>query len=634
MALVSAAYKLPPQTQRVIEFKGLNKKDVVEEGEMREMYNLTAERYPLLCPRKPRGSIAAPSWGKPINAITKYEKIAMICEKDDGVEDIDGNPIREYRFYYDGEYIPAVTGLTRDTKMVAINTKICFFPQKIYYHLKDRECHNLTMEASPAFAGSVWKMFGIDADYIYVHSSYFDNSELKELKPDDAIDIEFDAGLREYVIQTGESKVNSKVYYFKVASSEAPGYYFDHKNGSEISDKDWGDGSSWYIYSDYFNEHISVSCRVVDIYKDPTGPMMVIKLPYNTFLSLRSRELKITLTTMSIKRNCPNLAYVMEANNRLWGVSNEDNTIYACKLGDPTNWHYFQQTSVDSYYAEQGSDGDWTGCANYGGHLLFFKEDSITKLYGTAPSSYQTVTVLAQGVSKDSPKSVAVINDMVVYKARRGIMAYDGGVPYEISQKFGGMKYYNVVGGTDGKDYYCTIQHRDPEVIVAGSKDPVYRLLCLDIEKAMWHQHDEVGAKCFFQYDGEVCLINDRGNIEVIDARDPVEDAGLMHWAAEFGPFDEYVENRKVYSKMSLRAVGAKGSTIKVSIAIDDDYDKPAGMGWEEVASFTFDGYGDGEFIPIVPRRCDKFSIRVDGIGECEIKELTRRYRIGTGGKL
>lgn len=443
------------------------------------------------------------------------------------------------------------------------------------------------------------------------------------------ISIDLSLLIRDYISQEGETKDAGKTYYFKKYFKGKLVFYY--KSGSSITAAEWGNGSTWYILTDSKVEHHKVSCVIKDIVEvdDETTKLV---LPLNTFLNLRTREYHLDGANVTIKRSCPNLDVVMEANNRLWGASSEDNTIYACKLGDPTNWQYYQQTSVDSYYAEQGSEGDWTGCANYGGHLLFFKEDSITKLYGTAPSSYQTVTVLAQGVAKDSPKSIAVINDMVIYKSRKGIMAYDGGAPYEISQKFGQMKYYNVVGGTDGKNYYCTIQHRSPNAIIAGAKDPVYRMLCLDIEKAMWHQHDETGAERFFNYDGELCMITTNGNIEIIDAREPVESADMMHWSAEFGPFDEYVENRKVYSKLSLRAVGAKGARLDIYIAIDDDYD--AAFGWEKVAEFSFDGHGDGEIIPIVPRRCDKYSVRIDGVGQCEIKELTRRYRIGTGGKL
>lgn len=59
---------------------------------------------------------------------------------------------------------------------------------------------------------------------------------------------------------------------------------------------------------------------------------------------------------LKVERVVPELDFFMEWNNRLWGVSNKDNTIYASKLGDPMSWDYYQNTSMDSYYAQQGTN--------------------------------------------------------------------------------------------------------------------------------------------------------------------------------------------------------------------------------------------------------------------------------------
>ena len=68
---------------------------------------------------------------------------------------------------------------------------------------------------------------------------------------------------------------------------------------------------------------------------------------------------------VKLSRDIPDLDYVMESNNRLWGCRSEDNTIYASKLGDPLNWNYFQSLANDSYALDVGSDGEFTGCAAY-----------------------------------------------------------------------------------------------------------------------------------------------------------------------------------------------------------------------------------------------------------------------------
>ena len=52
---------LPPTVERIIEFKGLNRKHTVAEGEMSDMMNLSSDDYPVLTQRKPRGRMNLPS---------------------------------------------------------------------------------------------------------------------------------------------------------------------------------------------------------------------------------------------------------------------------------------------------------------------------------------------------------------------------------------------------------------------------------------------------------------------------------------------------------------------------------------------------------------------------------------------
>ena len=55
--------------------------------------------------------------------------------------------------------------------------------------------------------------------------------------------------------------------------------------------------------------------------------------------------------------------YLTECDNRVWGCSNKENVIYACKLGDPTNWFSYRGIAEDSYAVTVGSDGSFTGAA-------------------------------------------------------------------------------------------------------------------------------------------------------------------------------------------------------------------------------------------------------------------------------
>ena len=41
---------------------------------------------------------------------------------------------------------------------------------------------------------------------------------------------------------------------------------------------------------------------------------------------------------VKVERRVPDLEYLTECDNRVWGCSSSENVIYACKLRDPTNW--------------------------------------------------------------------------------------------------------------------------------------------------------------------------------------------------------------------------------------------------------------------------------------------------------
>ena len=76
---------------------------------------------------------------------------------------------------------------------------------------------------------------------------------------------------------------------------------------------------------------------------------------------------------LQCERRVPDLDYLTECDNRVWGCSGSENVIYACKLGDPTNWFSYRNTAADSYAVTVGSDGDFTGAAACMGYVLFFQ---------------------------------------------------------------------------------------------------------------------------------------------------------------------------------------------------------------------------------------------------------------------
>lgn len=564
---------LSPTSEHIIDFRGLNRKQVVEEGEMSDMKNLTSDNYPLLTPRKPRGQLDLPSSARqPIQIMRRYGKIALIAY--DNTDNVS--------FYYDGRKISKVTGLSEKTRAVAINTKICFFPEKTYLTLS-HEGDNVTI-----------------GDYGHLDSSVTLTAE---------------------VIVTDES--------VQMAMPE----------GHDIGYDDAINLNGTLTYTDSEEQEVTVSCvvsvAVLDAGED------YISLPAETFIELIGEGVSEAVFTGTADRPVPDLDYFIEWNNRLWGASSKENMIYACKLGDPKNWNYFQNTGLDSYYAQQGTDENFTGLAEYSGHLIFFKPNSMTRVYGTAPSNFQIAATKCYGVEPGSSLSVLTINDAVFYKSSIGIMAYQGGLPVCISDKVG-SDFKNVVAGTEGQKYYAS----------AVRKDGTYELLVFDIARGMWHKEDDTRFVSTCTIDNKLYYITtkplsqlllpsedlypaedlyplseiEEGYAGIINTDEPSEEYKDLEWMAVFGPFDEYIEEHKIYSKLafSLKALGLARANIYVSI---DEGPWELVKKYEQVSTI-------GDYLPIIPRRCDRYSVKIVGAGNCAIKSITRRVRQGSFARI
>ena len=145
-----------------------------------------------------------------------------------------------------------------------------------------------------------------------------------------------------------------------------------------------------------------------------------------------SREF-VSAEVVELERRVPDMDYLTECDNRVWGCSNKENVIYACKLGDPTNWFSYRGIAADSYAVTVGSDGAFTGAATCMGYALFFKENTLHKLYGSKPSDFQLSSLRCRGVAKGAARSLCVINETLYYLSPDGVMAWDGSIPNKVS---------------------------------------------------------------------------------------------------------------------------------------------------------------------------------------------------------
>lgn len=317
---------------------------------------------------------------------------------------------------------------------------------------------------------------------------------------------------------------------------------------------------------------------------------------------------------ITLKREVPDLEFICENENRLWGCKGD--TIYASRLGDPFNWNVFDGVSTDSYAVEVGSAGDFTGCCSYLGYPVFFKEDHIYKVYGSKPSNFQVMGSASLGVEKGSGKSLAVAGERLFYLSRAGVVAYGGGMPENISHPFGGERYRNGVGGSDGEKYYISMEDQ------RGKR----QLFVFDTGTALWHREDSCDVLSF-AWDGELYFLTRQGELWLGGRPRAVP----LEWKrekdfyslAEFGDFTENNPDKKGLSRLQLRLELEEGAELQASLQFDSD-----GV-WRKAAALKA-GKKRSVVIPIVPRRCDHWRLRLEGKGSWKLYTLSREFYGGS----
>jgi hypothetical protein len=314
---------------------------------------------------------------------------------------------------------------------------------------------------------------------------------------------------------------------------------------------------------------------------------------------------------LTIDRNVPDMDFLTENNNRIWGCSSAKHEIYSSKLGDPFNWNCYEGISTDSYAATIGSDGDFTGAITYLGYALFFKEECVHKVYGSKPSNYQVIENTIPGVAKSCHKSLSIINGTLYYMSRSGVMAYEGGLPERISYAFGDKTYTDGVAGAYGDKYYISVK-----------EGITYHLFVHDTKLNLWHREDNTQALYFTEYDGKLYYID--GATKILKTVTG-NDTDIIYWKAEFSDFTEKTMNQKYVSRLQLRLETENERSI---FDVDIQYD---GNGvWEKVTS-TSGMIRKNYNIPIKIRRCEYYTLRLSGQGQFKLYGIEKTYTEGSG---
>lgn len=306
---------------------------------------------------------------------------------------------------------------------------------------------------------------------------------------------------------------------------------------------------------------------------------------------------------ISVKRTGPDIDFVAELDNRLWACSSKNHEIYASKLGDPLNWNAFEGISTDSYAATVGTDGDFTGAVSHLGYILFFKEDMIHKVYGNKPSNIQITSLPLRGVAKGCEKSLCIVNETLYYAARNNICAYEGSMPYSISDELS-SGYEDATAGQFGDNYYISLKYGDDWKLYIY--DPTYKA---------WYLEDDTQMKYAAYGEGDLYYINQNGELRTIAGGEEE-----IEWSIESGDLLEGSMNKKKLVKLQL--------LIELSGYAEVFFKTSKSGLWERLTTLrptTKESFQ----VPLIPNRATYYRYKIQGKGQMILYGIMKSYKGG-----
>lgn len=319
---------------------------------------------------------------------------------------------------------------------------------------------------------------------------------------------------------------------------------------------------------------------------------------------------------VTVQRTVPEMDYVIESGNRLWGCKygmvdgQAVNEIYASKLGDFKNWMCFAGLSTDSYAASRGSDGAFTGAVDYLGSPLFFKEDCIERVYPSAAGAHQIVTLRCSGIRAGSAASAQVVDGKLYYHAPEGVCVFDGSLPVNVSQALGPGRYQDAVAGQRDGCYYLSVWDE------AGQES----LLVLDTRQGLWYRENGVGAVGFARWGGALYCLTAAGQLLELDGGGEER----VHWLAETGELGLDEAESRYLQRLSLRLLPEAGSVVRAKLSYDQ------GRSWQPAGQLSGTGRLRACTMQLRPRRCHQLRLRLEGEGGCTLYSLSAVYAKGS----
>ena len=600
-------------------FGGLNETYGCTEAEYSAGVNVSARNFPALSTRSPRRKLGAMP---DVNGMYHLNGLLIV-----------GGKTLRYTPDGAGSTTQVLENAVADSKktLVGIGTKILIFPDKIAFD---------TAEGTVSPLGAVWEngTGTVELEPCDGDGTTYTVSRYGRTEPDDPKDGQLflkvirmeepwrsDSVLEVYSAASGSWSA-IPLEYCRI-SAENIGKQFKVWDTITLSGTAAEQADQW---SELDGDRIvyAAADNWIRVKATPGGERFFGKLIHTgstaKWVSLSGNDTVVceSKDPVRLERRVPDLDYLTECDNRVWGCSSRENVIYGSKLGDPTNWFSYRGIAADSYAVTVGSDGPFTGAATCMGAALFFKENALHRLYGAKPSDFQLSSLRCRGVAKNAAKSLCVLNETLYYLSPEGVMAWDGSLPTRVSTALDARRLahpeYAAGGALDGR-YYLHLTRSD------GS-----RLLVYDTERGLWQEEDVCSYEMagsggqLYLWDGKAIWAADADREESWQQAGGIEDGVSFELVSGNIGLDSPEE--LYLSRLTLRLEAEVKSRIEVAVS----YDSGA---WETLAQLTADGRRCFD-VPFVPRRCGSLRLRLKGRGQLTLRSLTRTSAAAKGGIL
>lgn len=602
LPILELSNSIIPTRDSITQFGGYNRNDTCGESEAYNEYNMISDRSLLLTPRQPRVTLKS------------NVKACKGMHVNNGLLEIkkDSNNLNNVLFFNDTR-IAQLPG-TGERQMCSMGAYVIIWPDKMRFNTLTSELESLECEYKTT--GSVsFTPCTLEGTTI--------NPTVSSTMPSNPSNVD-------YWLDTSVTPNTLKVWaqsegmwnavatsYVKITASNI-GKDFKKLDVVKIS-------GVTGTYADTFNVDMCIWDRTND-------SIIVTALINSTF----------TNSGITINKEVPDMDYICEHGNRLWGCSSSKHEIYASKLGDPTNFKSYIGTAADAYAVTVGTDGDFTGCVEHGGTVVFFKEKYIHKIYGVTPANFQVDTKPERGVQAGSYKSLKIISGVLYYKAVDGVVRYEGSYPVLISQNFGNVMYKNASAGAYKDKYYIRLSNINDSL-----ND--HKLFVFDTTSGIWNVEDFLGDATdldyFTTYKNRLIMWDNReekimveGSDRNFDGQTLAESTEEVEWMWCSGLIGAGMPLSKYISQILIRLEMELGAEISVML----EYDKSLSdfFNGEEATHIKNEyaqsrrdtpGYTDLRTIelPIVPKRCDHMRIALKGKGMVKVYSISKQIEGG-----